>query len=166
MLATINDINIHKLALDIRNKINHELSVETNYKTQLENLLTKFNSLTSEIHSYKYYIDAIKKYIADLKVGTDILYNHANIESLVFRLNSWFEIFNARETLARNIEIHANNVCERNRIANDTIYWERFKDSIMKEYMETIPVCPCCGGTGIDPTHPSHAIKLSELQHG
>ena len=165
MKNIINDIKIHKVALDIRTKIAHETAVETNYKTQLENIFAKFNTLTSEIHSYKYYIDAIKKYINDLNMSNDIIYNQKNIEGLIFRLNSWFEIFNARETLARNIEIHADNVCKRNRIINDTLFWENQKAIIMKEYMETIPVCPCCGGTGIDPSHPAHAAKLLEVKN-
>ena len=130
----------------------------------LTNLIEKYNTIQNECSTYAFYIAHFKTYFQLIQNKQTIDSEILNYQLRVEKLNDIVSTFNFATSFAENINSYKSKLIYRDTLTQNIQECRQLISDVENEYRSAIPLCPCCQGSGIDPTHPAHAAKLQEIQ--
>ena len=160
----IDRLKSYKSLLINRFNIDENITFIQSHINNVKQFIDTFNTLNSEIDSYKFYISKFKEYFGIYNNRDRINIAVANYTKAVSKIQELVLNYNYIQDLRYKINDYKTRLISRDNINSNILYYKNLLIEVETEYRSMVPVCPCCQGTGIDSTHPAHAAKLQELQ--
>ena len=160
----IDKIQSYKILIDVRSKLAMDYTYAKTKVDDLTNLIEKYNTIQNDCSTYAFYIAHFKTYFQLIQNKQTIDSEILNYQLRVEKLNDIVSTFNFVTSFAENINSYKSKLIYRDTLTQNIQECRQLISDVENEYRSAIPLCPCCQGTGIDPTHPAHTAKLQEIQ--
>lgn len=160
----IDKIKSYQTLLVTREAQNIEYNAAKNKVDTLSAMIENYARVHNDCSTYAFYIAQFNDYFQRIQNRQSINNMVSNYQVQVEKLDDLINTSNFVIQMTANIKAYKEKLIYKDTLIQNIHECKQLISEVENEYRSAVPFCPCCQGTGIDPTHPAHAAKLQEMQ--